>query len=159
MHTSKRIAPVAAFLVLCLVLPAPKMALAQEIDSSIAACLKAWGTHPFGRNPQFKTLQTSVKVFGIGKGTSDTEVTDGPSLVLVNPGVNVMGGAVIELLNPKGWYCLRTTVNVMGGVNIRAHCRAHLASSVDGATVLGNSSDNKSVTVMGSTNVERVNCN
>ena len=95
MHTSKGIAPGAALLVLCLALPAPGMAVAQEIDSSTAARLKAWGTHPFGGNPQFKTLQTSVKVFGIGKNTSDAEATDGPSLVLINPGVNVMGGAVI----------------------------------------------------------------
>ena len=135
------------------------VASAQEIDSSIAACLKAWGTNPFGKNPQFRTLQTAVKVFGIGKNTSDTERTSSPALILVNPGVNVMGGSTIELLNPNGWYCLRTTVNVMGGVNIRAHCKAHLASSSDGATVMGNNSENKGVTVMGSTNVERVDCN
>jgi len=134
-------------------------AAAQEVDSSIAACLKAWGKHPFGKNPTFKTLSTSVKVFGIGSNTSDTEVTSSPTLILVNPGVNVMGGSVIELLNPNGWYCLRATVNVMGGLNLRAHCKAHLASSKDGATVMGNSAENKGVTVMGSTNVERVDCN
>src|SRR4051794_4776842 len=85
---------------------------AQAVDPAIAACLKAWGTNPFGRNPEFKTIQTSVKVFGIGKSGGDTEVTSSPSLILVNPGVNVMGGNTIELLNPNGWYCLRTTVNV-----------------------------------------------
>lgn len=149
----------ATLFVFCLALPAPMVASAQEIDSSIAACLKAWGTNPFGKNPQFRTLQTAVKVFGVGKNTSDTERTSSPALILVNPGVNVMGGSTIELLNPNGWYCLRTTVNVMGGVNIRAHCKAHLASSSDGATVMGNNSQNKGVTVMGSTNVERVDCN
>ena len=159
MKSSKRTAHIATLLVLCLALPAPMVASAQEIDSSIAACLKAWGTNPFGKNPQFRTLQTAVKVFGIGKNTSDTERTSSPALILVNPGVNVMGGSTIELLNPNGWYCLRTTVNVMGGVNIRAHCKAHLASSSDGATVMGNNSENKGVTVMGSTNVERVDCN
>jgi hypothetical protein len=115
MKSSKKTIPIVTLLVFCLVLLAPMVVSAQEVDSSIAACLKAWGTHPFGNNPQFKTLQTSVKVFGIGKNTSDTETTNSPSLVLVNPGVNVMGGTVIELLNPNGWYCLRTTVNVMGG--------------------------------------------
>ena len=156
MKSARTTAPIA---VLCLLLSAPAAVAAQEVDSSIAACLKAWGKHPFGNNPTFKTLSTSVKVFGIGKSTSDTEVTSSPTLILVNPGVNVMGGTVIELLNPNGWYCLRATVNVMGGLNLRAHCRAHLASSTDGATVMGNNAENKGVTVMGSTNVERVDCN
>ena len=159
MKSARTIAPIASAAVLCLLLSAPAAVSAQEVDSSIAACLKAWGKHPFGKNPTFKTLSTSVKVFGIGKSTSDTEVTSSPTLILVNPGVNVMGGTVIELLNPNGWSCLRATVNVMGGLNLRAHCRAHLASSTDGATVMGNNAENKGVTVMGSTNVERVDCN
>lgn len=159
MKSARTTAPIAPIAVLCLLLSAPAAVSAQQVDSSIAACLKAWGKHPFGNNPTFKTLSTSVKVFGIGKSTSDTEVTSSPTLILVNPGVNVMGGTVIELLNPNGWYCLRATVNVMGGLNLRAHCRAHLASSTDGATVMGNNAENKGVTVMGSTNVERVDCN
>jgi len=115
MKSARTTAPIASVAALCLLLCAPAAVLAQEVDSSIAACLKAWGKHPFGKNPTFKTLTTSVKVFGIGKNTSDTEVTSSPTLILVNPGVNVMGGSVIELLNPNGWYCLRATVNVMGG--------------------------------------------
>lgn len=132
---------------------------AEETDDSIVACLKAWGKNPFGNNPAYKTLGTSVKVFGIGDDTSDSEVTGSPSLVLVNPGVNVMGGSTIELLNPNGWYCLRTNVNVMGGMTIKAHCKAHLASAKEGVTVLGSNSDQKSITVMGSTKIELVGCN
>ena len=146
-------------LVVALILSYPASVPAQETDNAVAACLKAWGKHPFGSKPHYKTLQTSVKVFGIGKGTSDSEVTGSPALILVNPGVNVMGGTTIELLNPNGWYCLRATVNVMGGLNIRAHCKAHIASSSDGATVMGSNTDSKGVTVMGATRVERVNCN
>lgn len=136
-------------------------AQAQEIDGSIAACLKTWGKHPFGARPTYKTLSTSVKVFGIGTNTADTEATSSPALVLINPGVNVMGGSTIELLNPNGWYCFRSNVNVMGGMTIRAHCKAHLASSSEGGsstTVMGNNKDQKGVTVMGSTQVERVGC-
>jgi hypothetical protein len=131
---------------------------ADEVDESIASCLRAWGQHPFGRNPGYKTLAASVKVFGIGQNTMDSERTDAPSLVLVNPGVNVMGGTTLELLNPNGWYCFRSNVNVMGKLSIRAHCKAHLASATDGVTVLGSNSTNKSVTVMGSTQVELVGC-
>jgi hypothetical protein len=132
---------------------------ATEIDGSIANCLKAWGTHPFGTNPSYKTLATSVKVFGIGENPKDSEVTNSPSLVLVNPGVNVMGGTTIELLNPNGWYCLRSNVNVMGGMTLKVHCKAHLASATEGVTVLGSNSDKKSITVMGSTNIETIGCN
>ena len=159
MTPSQKTVPAAiSLLALLLALGAPTQAMAaDEADSSIAACLKAWGTHPFGKNPKYKTMQTSVKVFGIGKTAGDSETTGSPALVLVNPGVNVMGGSTLELLNPNGWYCLRTTVNVMGGLKIRAHCSAHLASTADGATVLGNS-ESKGVTVMGSTQVEHVGC-
>ena len=158
MKSSKRIVPAVPALMVGLILSFPASVPAQETDSAIAACLKAWGKHPFGSKPQYRTLQTSVKVFGIGKSTSDAETTGSPSLILVNPGVNVMGGTTIELLNPNGWYCLRATVNVMGGLNIRAHCNAHIASASDGATVMGSNTDNKGVTVMGATRVERVNC-
>ena len=137
---------------------APIAALAQSPDPSIATCLKAWGKHPFGRNPQYKTLATSVKVFGIGRATADTDVTSAPTLVLVSAGVNVMGGSTVELLNPNGWYCLRSNVNVMGGLTIKAHCKAHVASAIDGVTVMGDNADNKGVTVMGATRVEYVGC-
>ena len=134
------------------------ISLAEEADSSIASCLKAWGKHPFGANPGYRTLATSVRVFGIGQDRADTQQTNTPSLVLVNPGVIVMGDSTVELLNPNGWYCFRSNVNVMGRLHIRAHCQAHLASARDGVTVLGSSQSDKSVTVMGKTQVELVGC-
>lgn len=145
-------------LAVCSALMMSGIAFADDSDSSIQSCLRAWGTHPFGSNPKFRTLSTSVKVFGIGQNTADNERTDAPTLVLVNPGVNVLGGTTIELLNPNGWYCFRSNVNVMGKLRIKAHCKAHLASAYDGMTVLGSDQDNKSVTVMGKTQVELVGC-
>ena len=160
MKSSKKTTPVVALLAFCVALSFPMVVSAQEVDSSIAACLKAWGNHPFGKSPEFKTLGTSVKVFGIGGEASDTEPTSSPSLVLINPSFNVMGGSTIELLNPNGWYCLRTTIGIMGRVSIRAHCKARLASTSAGTTVLGNNSENRNikditVTAMGSVAVER----
>lgn len=131
----------------------------EEADSPVASCLKAWGKHPFGKNPQYKTLSTAVKVFGIGPDTADTEPTQGPALVLINPGVNVAGGSVVQVLNPNGWYCFRTTVNVMGGLTIKAHCKSHLATTSGDLLAAENASEAKGVTVMGSTQVERVGCN
>lgn len=155
---SRALPSVLLFAAACLSAPATTLAQSEEPNSSIAACLKAWGNHPFGSNPAYRTLSTSVKVFGIGQDTVDSQVTAEPALVLINPGVNVMGGSKIELLNPKGWYCMRTTVNVMGGMEIKVHCDARLALTSDGTTVLGNNPESKGVTVMGSTRVERVGC-
>lgn len=136
---------------------APAIA-ADEVDSSVSRCLKAWGKHPFGKNPPYKTLSTSVKVFGIGPDTVDSEQTSGPALVLVNPSVNVAGGSAIQVLNPNGWYCFRSTVNVMGGLTIKAHCKAHVATTSGDVLAVGNAAEDKGVTVMGSTQVERVGC-
>ena len=160
MKSSKKTRPIAALLAFCLALAVPMVVSAQEVDSPIAACLKAWGNHPFGKTPQFKTLEPSVKVFGIGKAAADTEPTSSPSLVLINPSFNVMGGSTIELLNPNGWYCLRTTASVLGWVNIRAHCKARLAATSDGNTVLGNNTENRAIknlglTVIGAISIER----
>ena len=160
MRSSKKIAPVVALLALGLALSVPMPVSAQELDSSIAACLKIWGDHPFGSNPQFKTLGTSVKVLGIGTRAVDTEPTSSPSLVLINPIVNVMGGSTIELLNPNGWYCLHTMISLVGTVSIHAHCKAQLAETSAGTTVRGNNVENrgikdKGVTMMGSIAVER----
>ena len=61
-----------AGLILC---GATGLAQAQDSESgALQACLKAWGEHPFGPNPAYRTLATSVKVFGIGQGTADREV-------------------------------------------------------------------------------------
>jgi hypothetical protein len=134
-------------------------AFATEADDSpVSSCLNAWGKHPFGKNPSYKTLSTSVKVFGIGPDTADTEVTQTPALILVNPGVNVAGGSVVQVLNPNGWYCFRTTVSVMGGLTIKAHCKAHLATTAGDVLAGANAADGKGVTVLGKTQVERVGC-
>lgn len=155
-----RIKRISGFIILgmAMLFSIPSFATETEVDGSVTNCLKAWGKHPFGANPKYKTLATSVKVFGIGDDTVDSEVTASPALVLINPGVNVMGGTTVELLNPNGWYCFRANVNVMGGLNIKVHCKAHLASASEGVTVLGSNTDKNSVTVMGETQIERVGC-
>ncbi|MBY0412797.1 MAG: hypothetical protein K2Q18_01465 [Bdellovibrionales bacterium] len=128
-------------------------------EEAIERCLNSWGNHPFGKDPGYEVLATSVKVFGIGANPKDTKITKNPTLILVNPAVNVLGGTTYELQNPNGWYCFKANVNVMGGLVIKANCQAHLASASSGATVFGKSnSTEKGVTVMGSTKVELVGC-
>ena len=71
--------------------------------------------------------------------------TSAPSLVLINPSFNVMGGSAIELLNPNGWYCMRTTVNILGRMSIRAHCKARLAAASDGKVALADNTENRAI--------------
>lgn len=160
MKPSKMISLIAAVSAIGLPLSAPEALAAPGVDPSVAACLKAWGEHPFGENPQFKALGTTVKLFGIGSGVADTMVTSSPALVLVNPIFSAMGETTIDLLNPNGWYCLRTTVSILGKVNIRAHCKAQLAEASDGIGQLGKPPEyrgikNLNVTVIGSVSFER----
>lgn len=130
-------------------------ALAADPDPTVTACLNAFGDHPFGSNPEFKTLPVAVKVFGVGKKTIDKEITSSPALVYVKQGVNVMGGTVVELRNPQGWYCMRAAVNVMGGFTVKLACGAHFAVLGEGASVMSGSDGENGTTVMGSTRVER----
>lgn len=153
LKSSKRTVRIVALLASCVVLSVPIGVSAQEIDSPIAACLKAWGDPPFGKKPQFKTLGTSVTVFGIGERAGDTEQTSSPSLVLVNPIFNVMGGSTIELLNPNGWYCLQTAVSILGRLTIRVQCKAHLAMTSNGRTMRGNDAENTGIRDLGVTSV------
>lgn len=134
------------------------VSFAGEDDETIAACLAAWHVHPFGSHPAYTILGSSIKVFGVGSIANDLEQTSEPSLVLVEPGVNVMGENTINLMNPNGWYCLSADVNVMGALKIRLNCKAHVASATESATVLGDNASNRGVTVMGSTTFERVGC-
>jgi len=136
--------------------PPPAHAQDGSAPAAITACLAAFGEHPFGNDPDYRTLPVKVKVFGIGKDTVDGTRTDAPELVYVRTGVNVAGGSVVQLGNPNGWYCMRSAVNVMGGLAIRLACGARFAMLGEGTTVMGSAADGDTgTTVMGSTRIER----
>jgi hypothetical protein len=127
----------------------------------IRACLASWPDNPFrGEDaPRYRTLGSSVSVFGIGGDVVDDVVTPDPQLVLVKPAVNVMTKGRFRLLNPNGWYCLESAVTVLAKSEIVAHCDAHLASSVQSAAVAGsNAAGADGVTVLGKAVVQRVGC-
>lgn len=140
------------------VLASPAAIANSKVDE-VRTCLANWGEHPFdASNPQFRTISASVKVFGVGSDIVD-QPTRNPELVLIEPNVSVMTKSTMNLLNPNGWYCLRKKVNVMSKSVINLHCDAHLASTIQGATVLGSNQNNDGVTVMGKAVINRVGCN
>lgn len=132
----------------------------RAVDDAFAltACLAAWGNHPFGSHLTYTTLNTSVKISGAGPATADRALTNHPSLVLVDPLVTTQGDAHIALMNPNGWYCLRTPANQLGALRIQLHCRARMAAASGGATTWGTGSAGAGPTTMGAAQVERVGC-
>ena len=56
--------------------------------------------------------------------------------VLIKPSVSVFSKGTLKLLNPQGWYCLESNVAVFSEVDIQIDCRANLASSSGGTTVI-----------------------
>jgi hypothetical protein len=99
-----------------------------------------------------------VRIFSTGVSVQDDRATEQPDLVLVKPSVSVFSKSTIRLLNPQGWYCLKGKVAVFSGVDIQIDCRANLASSSDGATVLGSNDRRDGVTVFGNSSVNGIGC-
>ena len=124
---------------------------------AIQSCLAHWGKTPFStQSPTFRTLSAKVKVLGVGGETSDELSTTQPDLVLIKPNVSVLSKSTLNLMNPSGWYCLKGQTSVLAKSEIHLHCSAHLASSNDGATVMGaNDTQQGGVNVLGTTRVIR----
>jgi hypothetical protein len=137
---------------------APAHATEEGDLGAIRSCLAHWGkTAPFDtKSPKFRVLSAKVKVLGIGGETRDDVSTDAPDLVLIKANVNVLSKTELNLLNPNGWYCLKGQVAVLGKSEVKLHCKANLASSYDGATVMGGSDTDQGVTVLGSSRLTRV---
>ncbi len=132
----------------------------SKYDENVKQCLSHWKKHPFNsKDLNYRTISTSVSVFGAGSDIVDDKATQKPSLVFIKPSVNVMGGKLIQLTNPNGWYCLKSNTNVLGKATIELHCKSHLAIASTGATVLGSDKgDQKGTTVLGKTKIKRVGC-
>ncbi|QJR12984.1 hypothetical protein DSM104443_04078 [Usitatibacter rugosus] len=135
-------------------------ALADD-QSAIDACIASWGAQspfPKGAKPN-RVIGAGVKVFGIGERQGNEETTTAPSLVLVNPAVNVAGKSTVRLANPNGWYCLQEQTTVAGKITIQAHCDAHLANAKgDGTAVAAHDDTGKGVAVAGALRVQRFGC-
>ena len=143
-------------LILLFTFLSPTLASASLDD--VRACLASWPDHPFDiHNLSYRTVSGKVKVFGIGGDINESVATEKPELVLILPNVSVMTKATMTLMNPNGWYCLKSKVNVMSSSDINLHCKAHLASSREGTNVLGGG-DDEGVTVMGKATIYRKGC-
>lgn len=126
-------------------------------ERAIEDCISHWGKTPFKPHPKYRTINTKVKVMGIGGDIHDEKKTSEPELVLIKPSVTVMAKTALNLMNPNGWYCIKANVSVLGKSEINLNCKANLATSGDGATVLGGKDDDSGggVAVLGSIRVNK----
>lgn len=146
-------------LILFLLLSTTSFAGEKGDKESLKECLRHWGKHPFkADNLEYRTIAPSVKVFGIGGKVEDEAKSDHAELVLIKPSVSVFSKGTFRLMNPNAWYCLKGKVAVFSKVEIKIHCKANLASSSDGATVIGSNDKNDGVTVFGKSEVIREGC-
>lgn len=124
----------------------------------VETCLKQWGDHPFqdAKRVRFRVIEPDVKIFGLGGNVVDVAETSYPQLIYIRPAVSVMSKVTYELMNPNGWYCFKSKVNVMGKSVIKAACNAHIVTAKGKTTVLGKGEDDKKgTTVMGKSLIER----
>lgn len=142
----------------------PALARDKEDNQAVRRCLELWGDkNPWkGKDgtPKYKTISATTKVMGFGDGIEDKQKTDDPELVLVKPTVAVMSKNTVRLLNPNGWYCLKSNVTVMAETVLEIGCSSNLADAQSGVAVLGDNEESKGsgVTVMGKTKLKRVGC-
>ncbi len=130
----------------------------KEDAATLDKCLRAWKKNPFRKNPDYRVLKSGVKVLGVGGAVEDNEETKSPQLILVEPSVSVLTKASYKLMNPNGWYCFQSKVDVLAKTSIELHCKANLATSSDAVTILGSNDKSNGVTVLGKTEVKRVGC-
>lgn len=121
-------------------------------QNAIGKCLAAWGKggHPFNKSvyDDFREIHAAVTVFGGGGyAVEDTEVTDGPKLILVHAAVGVLGDNNYLLMNPNGYYCFMVGVNVMAKSKIDLHCKAKLTDNKVNVNVGSNASATSAVGV------------
>lgn len=154
-----RALPLAVIALAVLLAPSPS-GFAQSTDKylpGVQRCLATWKDHPFDpQSPHFRVIESTVGVFGIGGDVKDDVTTAAPELVYIRPAVSVMGKTELDLLNPNGWYCIEKSVSVMAKIQIHLQCKAHLASTEEGVSVMGGG--DRGVNVMGATRVEKVGC-
>jgi len=124
----------------------------------VKQCIASFPTHPFknSKKVRFRVIEPSVKVFGIGKNVIDEVTTDYPQLILIRPAVSIMSRSSYMLMNPNGWYCFSSKVNVMGKMTIKTACKTHLTTTRGNTTVFGESDGEQAgTTVMGKTVIEK----
>lgn len=121
---------------------------------SIQKCLANWETHPFGSgDPKFAVVDF---------GNADVLLTiksKEPQLTLIRGSLSALSKKTLELLNPKGWYCLDIQSGFLAKATIELDCRSSLTTP-DGTTVLAGTGlvDYRTEEKLKKYGIERIGC-
>jgi hypothetical protein len=97
---------------------------------ALNSCLNLFKSHPFGdKIANFKKINAAISILGSGTPIDDKEKTDTPVLILISTTINVGGSPTYNMLNPNGYYCMKTSINLLTDLTINVSCSAHLADS------------------------------
>lgn len=107
---------------------------------ALKACFNEWGETPFDETSakNFKRLSSKSTGFG-SKNISDRAKTQNPALILVD--VNAVGFSSyrIDLGNPNGWYCIKSSAKGFSSFEYLKQCRAQIGNMQDEQTGFGRS--------------------
>ena len=102
--------------------------VSKEDETALKQCLTKWRDAPVDvLIKNVATINAAITVGGYGAGINDTARTAEPKLILVKAAVNVLSTTTYNLMNPNGYYCIKTNVNVLTTLTVNLHCAAHLA--------------------------------
>jgi hypothetical protein len=149
------------FVVIISIIISSSSAQALSSKKVIAKCLNSFGSHPFDKkNPKFRVIEPTVKVFGFGKNIIDRGRTDKVELVLIKNPISVLSKTTYQLENPNGWYCMHGKVAVLAKTIINLDCAAKFTTSNGTVRILAKdrTEDRGGVIVLGKTEIKRVNC-
>ena len=80
-------------------------------------------------------------------------------LILVKTAVSVLSKTKYELLNPNGWYCLKSKVAILAKTQILLDCSSRFTTPKSNLVILGeDKSQEGGLTILGKTRIKRINC-
>lgn len=122
-----------------------------------AACAAIWKSPIPAADAKITVVLLPLSVLG-SRRVSDKSVTDKPSLMLIKSGVSVLNSFELELLNPKGWYCIESGVEVLTGWDIAVAETAHLSDGTTSLSVLSQDVNGKEtgISVLSQSRITRV---
>jgi len=118
-----------------------------EDEHNLKSCENAWGKDaPVRTKENVRVIRSTISVGSLGTEISDSEKTEKPKFVLIYSSITVGGAPEWNLLNPNGYYCIVSSINVGTVLTVNLDKSAHLAdakSSIDvGSKVEANIAEN-----------------
>jgi hypothetical protein len=119
--------------------PSPEPIATEQgvVGAALANCMKDWPAHPFSEAELASPEEIVVEESNDNNGTiySDDESSEKPRLVLITITSKNVNSSVLELLDPKGWYCVDVLSKAANNFTIRADCKAVVATLAHSAHV------------------------